>query len=124
MVKNFGNKINTAGFDKNPENINREGRPASIRTDLKNMLGSDGEITIKAENVTSINEDGSVTVKLAQTESIVLRLLDWVNSDKGSESLKAIQMIMETIDGKPNQKTELALNLEPITGMVITDSGE
>ncbi len=118
-IENFGDKINTNGFAQNPENINTKGRPVSIRTDLKTILEGNGEMTIEAKNVSKIHEDGSVTVKLPQTESIVLRLLEWTNSDKGNESLKAIGMIMETIDGKPEQKTELAINFEPITGMVI-----
>lgn len=122
-IENFGDKINTNGFAQNPENINRDGRPISIRTDLKSILGSNGEMTIEAKNVSKIHENGNITIHLPTSESLAVRLLDWVNSTKGNESLKAIQMIMEQIDGKPDQKTELAISLEPITGMVITDSG-
>ncbi len=120
QIDNFGDKRNTNGFDKNPENINREGRPASIKKDLKQILEANGEITIKAENVLHIYDNGDVTIRLAKSETLAIKLLEWAMSRNGSDSIKAIKMIMEQIEGKPNQRTEHAIHLEPITGMTIT----
>lgn len=105
-IDNFGNKINTNGFDKNPENINRNGRPASIKQELRNALNTEGKITIKAKNVLEVHSNGDVTIQTTQSETLANKLLDWALSRKGNESLKAIQMIMEQVDGKPKQAIE------------------
>lgn len=102
----FGKKINSNGLNKNPENINTKGRPISIKGQLKNLLESDGAIIVPKEQIKSINEDGSVTVDLPTQDHLAMKLLSWSVSDKGNNSLKAIQMVMEQIDGKPNQKIE------------------
>lgn len=109
-IENFGTKRNTNGFDKNPGNINKEGRPLSIRTDIKTILEGNGEMTIEAKNVSKIHENGNITIHLPTSEGLAVRLLEWVNSDKGNESLKAIRMIMETIDGKPTQEIDVNTN--------------
>lgn len=114
-VKNFGDKKNTAGFDKNPENINKEGRPLSIRKTLKEMLGKDGEYFIPKEQIVKINDEG-VTIAVPDDVMIVLKLMEWAKSKKGYDSLKAIQMIIEHVDGKPNQ----AIEIDPSTDGVIT----
>lgn len=120
MIENFGEKINSNGLDRNPENINRDGRPPSIRTELRNVLEANGKMTIKAKDVYKIHKNGDVTIHVGKTESIVIKLMEWAMSKKGNESLKAIKMIMEQIDGKPNQTTEIGIKkLEPIIGMTI-----
>lgn len=84
----MGNYINikNKGFDKRPENINRKGRPISIKQDLKNILETKGEINIKAENIISINKNGSVTVKMPTSESLAMKLLQIASSGKNSGS--------------------------------------
>ena len=101
MLKNFGGKENTNGLDKNKQNVNREGRPVSIRNKIKDLLENEGKLTIPPSQIVSINEDGSVTVKVPTQTQIALKLQGWAMSKKGNDSLKAIQMIMEQIDGKP-----------------------
>lgn len=100
----FGDKINTAGFDNNPQNINREGRPVSIKKQLKDLLEADGHITFKANQVIKVNEDGSVTLKLPTQMQLAMKLASWGMSKKGSDSLKAIQMIMDAV--KTEQRAE------------------
>jgi hypothetical protein len=104
MLKNFGGKENTNGLDKNKHNVNREGRPASIRNQIKDLLENEGKLTIPPSQIVSINEDGSVTVKVPTQTQIALKLQGWAMSKKGNDSLKAIQMIMEQVDGKPLQE--------------------
>ena len=36
--EHFGNKRNTAGFDKNPENINKKGAPKGIKEAVRERL--------------------------------------------------------------------------------------
>ena len=68
------------------------------------MLENEGKLTIPPSQIVSINEDGSVTVKVPTQTQIALKLQGWAMSKKGNDSLKAIQMIMEQIDGKPLQE--------------------
>lgn len=86
--KNIKNK----GFDKRPENINRNGRPISIRKDLKNLLETEGQINIKAKNIIRINKNGSVTIKIPTSESLAIKLLQIASSGKNTTTLKALQM--------------------------------
>lgn len=102
-LENFKGKRNTNGLAENPQNINRAGRPISIKRQLKEMLNADGSITIIKEQIKSINEDGSVTIEIPTQNQLATKLLSWALSDNSRESIKAIQMIMEQVDGKPKQ---------------------
>ena len=95
---------NTNGFDKNKQNINRDGRPVSIRNQIKELLENEGNLTIQTNQIIKTNKDGSVVVKVPTQTQIALKLQGWAMSKKGNDSLKAIQMIMEQIDGKPLQE--------------------
>ena len=103
---NFGDKINSNGFDKRPEDATKGGRKPSIRKQLEEMIGDNGNYTIAAHQVLKVNDDGSVLVDIPTANKLTLKLLQWADSKKGSESLKALQMIMEQIDGKPKQEIE------------------
>lgn len=106
-LENFKGKRNTNGLAENPQNINREGRPISIKNQLKEMLNADGSITISKEQIKSINEDGSITIDIPTQNQLATKLLSWAISDSSRESLKAIQMIMEQVDGKSRQETAI-----------------
>lgn len=112
--QNFGTMINTNGLDKNPDNINKDGRPTSIRTELKELLQANGTITFDKGSIQSINDDGSVTLKVAESQSLALKLIDWAMSKKGNESIKAIQMIMDQVDGKPIQTNNIGFKEQPL----------
>lgn len=112
--KNFGDKINSNGLDKNKQNINKEGRPPSIKRELKELLAKQGKIKVDAKQVVSIEEDGSVIIKLPTEMQLAMKLQQWALSNKGMNSLKAIQMIMEQIDGKPQQEVSLTHVEQPL----------
>ena len=120
MVENFGDKINTNGLDKNPQNINKKGQPVSIRAQLKDLLEADGNVRIPARQVIKVHDDGSVTLKLPTQMQLAMQLSSWAMSKKGTDSLKAIQMIMETIDGKPDQSVDHTTGGEKITSITRT----
>jgi len=103
---NFGDKINSNGFDKRPEDATKGGRKPSIRKQLEEMIGDNGNYTIAADQVLKVNDDGSVLVDIPTANKLTLKLLQWADSNKGNDSLKALQMIMEQIDGKPKQEIE------------------
>lgn len=83
------------------------GRPVSIKAQVKDLLESEGNLTIPANQVVAINEDGSVVMKVPTQMQIAMKLQSWAMSKKGGDSLKAIQMIMEQIDGKAKDSIEI-----------------
>ena len=125
-MANNENLKKARGFDVNPQNINREGRPASIRAQLKDILESDGNVIMPANQVVKINEDGSVVLKLPTQMQLAMKLSSWAMSKKGNDSLKAIQMIMEQIDGKPKQEIDNnnTHKVEPLLFQVIGKDGQ
>lgn len=83
------------------------GRPISIRNQLKDLLEAEGQVTMPANQVLKINEDGSVILKLPTQMQLAMKLSSWAMSKKGNDSLKAIQMIMDSIDGKAVQPIDM-----------------
>ena len=59
-----------------------------------------------AERIVNDEIIKGIEVKIPTATHISNRLIKWAMSKKGNDGLKAIQMIMEQIDGKPLQKTE------------------
>ena len=111
----FGKDINplvgkATQFPNN--NPTKGGRPVSIRTQVKDLLSSDGNITIPPSQVVSINDNGSVVMKVPTQMQIAMKLQSWAMSKKGTDSLRAIQMIMEQIDGKPTETKDINFNKE------------
>ena len=96
------------------------GRKPSIRKQLSELLEKDGQITIPAKQIAKVNDDGSVTIILPTQMQMAMKLVSWAMQNKGSESLKAIQMIMEQIDGKPKQEIEqTVIDEKPFTFEII-----
>tara|TARA_R100001163_G_scaffold287_4_gene542 strand:- start:1226 stop:1585 length:360 start_codon:yes stop_codon:yes gene_type:complete len=88
------------------------GKPVSIKTQVKDLLESEGNITIPSNQVVKINDDGSVVMKVPTQMQIAMKLQSWAMSKKGTDSLKAIQMIMEQIDGKAKETKDISINRE------------
>jgi len=97
------------------------GRPVSIRNQLKDLLEADGNVTMPSSQVVKIKKDGSVVLKLPTQMQLAMKLSSWAMSKKGNDSLKAIQMIMEQIDGKPKQEIDNnnTHKVEPLTFKII-----
>ena len=85
------------------------GRKPSIRKQLAELMEKDGRITIPAKQVVKVNDDGSVTMVLPTQMQLAMKLTSWAMSNKGGDSIKSIQMIMEQMDGKPKQEIEQTL---------------
>ena len=114
--KQFGDKINTQGFDVNKGNINRNGRPVSIKTELKQILENDGMIFIPESQITDRDAEDKkgnkgIKIKVPTANSLAMKLMSWAMSNK-NQSLKAIEMIIDRIDGKALQQTELNAKVE------------
>lgn len=122
-IDNLGDNANTNGFKENPDNINNKGRPISIRQTLRELLQKKGEFFVPREQIISITDEG-VTILIPDDVKLALTLTNWAVSKKGYDSLKAIQLIIEHIDGKPNQAIQIDPNSEGvITVFKIPDNG-
>ena len=99
-------KAGTNGLDKRPEDINKKGRRPSIKKELEQIAQLDGVMRIEAENI-EIQKDGSAIIKLPKLNALALKLWEWAMSNKGGDSIKAIEMIMNTFDGKPESSTQV-----------------
>jgi len=102
---NFKGKGKDTRFPKNDPT--KGGRKPSIRNQLKELLEKEGKIKIDPRQVVSIEDDGGVIIKLPTQMQLAMKLQQWALSKKGNDSIKAIQMIMEQIDGKPKQEIDL-----------------
>ncbi len=101
--KNIRGIDNTNGLQFNPQNINRKGAPPSIKNQLKNLLETKGKLKIPKESIISIEKDGSVIIKIPTELQLAMKLKQIATTGHTNQTLKAIQMIMEQIDGKPKQ---------------------
>ncbi|MFA5234207.1 MAG: hypothetical protein WC390_07390 [Sulfurimonas sp.] len=111
---NFGDKQNTAGLDKHPENINKNGRPKDFLTALlKEKIDSENnKIIITGEKVeqseitgkwNKTGEQVTIEVLMPTKEMIITALL----KKAAKQDLKAIDMIFDRVEGKPKQQTEI-----------------
>jgi len=105
-IQNTPNK-NTNGFKENPQNINKKGRPVSIREQLKDLLATQGKLKIPKEQIISIEPSGDIIIKMPTEMQLAMKLKQIAMSGKGANTLRAIQMIMEQIDGKPDQNIKV-----------------
>lgn len=118
--KNIKPEDNSGGFHVNPQNINRKGAQLSIRRQLREILAMDGRMTIKKEHVLAINKDGSVDVIMPKKDMVAMKLMQWALSSKGTDSIKAIQLVIEHLEGRPHQSLNISSD-EPINQVQLTD---
>ena len=106
--KYFGDKINTEGFDKNKNNINRKGQPVSIKKQLKELLLNDGELPIPAEQFIRMkksNDKEYYIFKIPTQDALALRLLS-IAMSKNTSGFNALKLLLETFDGKALQSVD------------------
>lgn len=106
IEKRMKGKQNSNWLDKNKTNINVDWRPISFKNEFKKLLDADWSLKIAKENIQSINDDWSVTLKVAKKDAMVMKALWWAMSNKGTESTKMLVWIMEMFDWKAVQKVE------------------
>ena len=117
---NIKGSDNTAGFQVNPQNINRAGQQLSIRNQLREILKMDGTMKIEKKHVIAINKDGSVEILMPKKDMVAMKLMQWALSNKGTDSIKAIQLVMEHLEGRPHQSLNISSD-EPINQVQLSD---
>ena len=104
--------IKGKGFDKKPENINRNGRPISIKNQLKELLLNEGELPIPASSlIKEIEKDGIkyYIFKIPTQNALAMRLLS-IAMSKNTSGFNALKLLLETFDGRATQPIDHDIN--------------
>lgn len=104
--------IKDKGFDKNPQNINRKGRPRKWISEMKNQGYSLSEVTdaiqvlisFEPEKLQEIKSNPKSTVLEVTIASAILKSIQ-----KGD--LDSIETLLTRVFGKPKEKIEQDINI-------------
>lgn len=103
----FGDKRNTNGFDKNPDNINREGRPKKIYTHIKELgYSADDLKACFGELVFYTLNDLDEIINDESKPAITRIVAKAVKKSVKSGDMREIKDILEHSIGKPTQMNE------------------
>ena len=80
----------------------RGGKRSSLKRQLTAMLEAAGELEISNKNIVETKDNGNVVVKLPTDEALAFMLMK-LTERSDSIGLKAIQIVLHTVDGKPRQ---------------------
>lgn len=111
-------KANTAGFKQNPQNIAK--RKPSIRTALKNILEGFGTMAIPKAAIQR-EDDENIYVKVPNETQLALKLMNTAMNRGGHVSLKAIEMIIESVDGKITTEQDVESLYETLKKFALKD---
>ena len=108
----FGNKINTKGFDKNPNNINRKGRPRRLVSSIIQDLKEKGIVQVKATDIVEafemlFNLERKEIAEIANNDKnpyFIRRVAKEMLSGKGFD---IIERMIDRAHGRPKQATEI-----------------
>lgn len=110
--KNFGNKINSAGFDKNPANINREGRPRRIYSIIKETgFAPEDAIAVFSEFAYYTVKDLEKVEKDESNPALLRIVAGAISEAYKQKNFPKIKEILEYVIGKPNQPIQVSGNI-------------
>lgn len=117
--ENFGKKINTKGFDKNPENINKTGANGkSVTKFLKELLNG----KILQVDITLTDTQGkkqSIQASLKSKENLNQTLASMLIQKALKGDMSAIKEILDRTEGKPQQQIDHTSEGEKIQPTII-----
>ena len=110
--ENYERTIKNKGFDKNPNNINRKGRPRRLVSSIIQDLKEKGIVQVKATDIVEafemlFNLESKEIAEIANNDSnpyFIRRVAKEMLSGKGFD---IIEMINDRLHGKPKQATEI-----------------
>ena len=107
------------GFDKNPGNINREGRPKKIYTILKEMGYSKSDVNTCFGEMIWYSHEQLTEVYGDSTKPIITQITaKALIESKSNGNISQIKEILEHVLGKPKQSVEVSKS-DPVTGITI-----
>jgi len=105
---------NTNGFDKNPDNINKKGRPLKIYTILKEQGYSKDDMTAAFSELAFYTLDDLKEIHNDESKPVITRIIAnqfYLALQKGDWS--KVKDILEQVTGKPMQKTQTQIEMPP-----------
>jgi len=111
----------TNGFEKNPQNINRNGQPISIKKQLNEILLKDGEVELPKKDFIKETKN-SYIFKLPKQEALAMKLISMAMGND-NHSFNALKLILETFDGKATQPTKELNNKNKVVFISLPDNG-
>ena len=82
------------------------GRKPSIRKQLGDLMLSDGQVVIPADQVVQTRPDGSIVIKVPTEMQLAMKLKS-LAMGKGNTAIQAMRLIMDHIDGRPGDGNQL-----------------
>ena len=109
---NYERTIKNKGFDKNPNNINRKGRPRRLVSSIIQDLKEKGIVQVKATDIVEafemlFNLESKEIAEIANNDKnpyFIRRVAKEMLSGKGFD---IIERMIDRVHGKPKQATEL-----------------
>ena len=109
---NYERTIKNKGFDKNPNNINRKGRPRRLVSSIIQDLKEKGIVQVKAIDIVEafemlFNLESKEIAEIANNDKnpyFIRRVAKEMLSGKGFD---IIERMIDRVHGKPKQSTEL-----------------
>lgn len=125
MAENKTSKVRSNGFDKNPQNINRKGRPRKWILEMKEQGYKLSEITdviqilisLEPEKLKELKSNPSSTALEVSIASAILKSIS-----KGD--LDSIETLITRVYGKPKEKIEQEINVTNHTIKLKFGNGE
>jgi len=112
------------GFDKNPDNINRDGRPRKLVSDVIKELDSQGVKPVTKQEIQDVYlrliniemSDLQTKVNDSKQPALVRIVGKAILSGKGYE---VVERMLDRSIGKPDSKTDITTNGKDLTAPVI-----
>ena len=110
--ENYERTIKNKGFDKNPNNINRKGRPRRLVSSIIQDLKEKGIVQVKATDIVEafemlFNLESKEIAEIANNDNnpyFIRRVAKEMLSGKGFD---IIERMIDRVHGKPKQATEI-----------------
>ena len=112
------------GFDKNPDNINRDGRPRKLVSDVIKELDAQGIKPVTKQEIQDVYmrlinlevPDLETKVKDSKQPALVRIVGKAILSGKGYE---VVERMLDRSIGKPDSKTDITTNGKDLTAPII-----
>lgn len=130
-IKNFGDKQTSEGFNKNPENINKKGRPKRLVSHINDELKAEGfepvtQGQVRDAYLTIINLPFNKIKAMATTESENFPALYKLVAKQmiGKRSLEMLDKLLDRAIGKPTQSIDHTTKGDKISVQLSSDDAK
>ena len=102
-------------FVKGDPRINRKGQPPSLKRAMLELIQKDGSLRFKKEQIKTMHDDGSISVIIPTAQALMIKLV----SLAGGGNIKALQILLEYIDGKAKENVKIEGEITTLPQIII-----